>query len=120
MLQRAIMTMLRKTFTMLAEEVLFSFDSLLPKFVKVFPKQYKKVLAVEAAKEAQKKEEKELLGKDASGEIYRVGRKINPCFANMWEETTTKCMSKQLRYRLCGHHHMKLGYLLALPVMQHN
>ncbi|WOL01487.1 hypothetical protein Cni_G10203 [Canna indica] len=65
----------RHTKSVLAKEVLSSFDSLLPKFVKVFPREYKKVLAEEAAKEAQKKEEKELLGKDASGEykMFVVG-----------------------------------------------
>ncbi|KAK3002285.1 hypothetical protein RJ639_021247 [Escallonia herrerae] len=65
----------RHTNSQLAKEVLADFDNLLPKFIKVFPRDYKRVLASMkaeetakqqlAAKEAGMKEQEELLKKNA-------------------------------------------------------
>lgn len=66
----------RHTRSELAKEVLANFDELLPKFVKVFPRDYKRVLqnmkAEEAAKEAQQREEAELMKKDAFQELKKL------------------------------------------------
>ncbi|XP_077226929.1 glutamate synthase [NADH], amyloplastic isoform X2 [Tasmannia lanceolata] len=66
----------RHTKSELARDVLSSFDSLLPKFVKVFPRDYKRVLAnlkaEKAAKEAEAREEAELMKKDAFEELKKL------------------------------------------------
>ncbi|CAA7402621.1 unnamed protein product [Spirodela intermedia] len=66
----------RHTRSELAKEVLANFDDLLPKFVKVFPRDYKRILqnmkAEEAAKEAQQREEADLMKKDAFQELKKL------------------------------------------------
>ncbi|RZR95526.1 hypothetical protein BHM03_00024387 [Ensete ventricosum] len=66
----------RHTSSVLAREVLSNFDSLLPKFVKVFPRDYKRVvqnLKIEQeAKESEEQEEKELMEKDAFEELKKM------------------------------------------------
>ncbi|KAJ6808958.1 glutamate synthase 1 [NADH], chloroplastic isoform X1 [Iris pallida] len=66
----------RHTSSLLAREVLSNFDELLPKFVKVYPRDYKRVLqnmkAEKAAKEAEKREELELMKKDAFEELKKL------------------------------------------------
>ena len=66
----------RHTKSELAKEVLANFDDLLPKFVKVFPRDYKRVLqkmkAEQVAKEVQKREEEELMKKDAFQELKKL------------------------------------------------
>lgn len=63
----------RHSNSQLAREVLADFEAFLPKFVKVFPRDYKRVLqemkAVNAAKEA---EEADLMKKDAFEELKRM------------------------------------------------
>lgn len=95
----------RHTNSQLAKEVLADFDNLLPKFIKVFPRDYKKILASRkqedaakkaadrAAKEAEEKEEAELIEKDAFEELKKLAdastnekvrevRTASPCFYN--------------------------------------
>ncbi|KAK8970096.1 hypothetical protein KSP40_PGU015015 [Platanthera guangdongensis] len=64
----------RHTSSQLAREILDSFDNLLPKFIKVFPRGYKKILqklkAEKAAKDEQ--EEGELMKKDAFEELKKL------------------------------------------------
>lgn len=64
----------RHTGSQLAREVLANFNNLLPKFIKVFPRDYKKVLeklkVEKAAKDEQ--EERELMKKDAFEELKRL------------------------------------------------
>ncbi|XP_058206159.1 glutamate synthase 1 [NADH], chloroplastic-like isoform X2 [Rhododendron vialii] len=74
----------RHTNSQLAREVLADFDNILPKFVKVFPRDYKRVLAImkeksvtkeaEAAnaKQADEKEEAELQEKDGFEELKKL------------------------------------------------
>ncbi|KAL5989333.1 glutamate synthase [NADH] [Asimina triloba] len=66
----------RHTKSELAKEVLANFENLLPKFVKVFPRDYKRVLenlkAEKFAKEAKALEESELMQKDAFGELKKL------------------------------------------------
>ncbi|CAL9198032.1 unnamed protein product [Musa hybrid cultivar] len=66
----------RHTSSVLAREVLSNFDSLLPKFVKVFPRDYKRIvqnLKIEqAAKDSEEQEEKELMEKDAFEELKKM------------------------------------------------
>ncbi|XP_051138191.1 glutamate synthase 1 [NADH], chloroplastic isoform X2 [Andrographis paniculata] len=71
----------RHTGSLLAKEVLADFDSLLPRFIKVFPRDYKRILASKktveaaakkAAKEADVKEEEVLLEKDAFEELKKM------------------------------------------------
>lgn len=66
----------RHTSSELAKEVLANFDILLPKFVKVLPRDYKRVLqnlkAEQAAKDAEAQEEKELMEKDAFEELKKL------------------------------------------------
>lgn len=76
----------RHTGSQLAKEVLADFDSLLPKFIKVFPRDYKRILAsvkaedqVKAAAEnaakepeVQVQEEAELMEKDAFEELKKL------------------------------------------------
>ncbi|CAI9092539.1 OLC1v1027805C1 [Oldenlandia corymbosa var. corymbosa] len=73
----------RHTNSLLAKEVLANFDNLLPKFVKVFPRDYKRVLAAmkdeEAAKitatKVEEQEEEELMKKDAFEELKKLSAK---------------------------------------------
>ncbi|CAL9213568.1 unnamed protein product [Arabidopsis halleri] len=74
----------RHTNSQLAQEVLADFENLLPKFIKVFPRDYKRVLsamkheevskqAIEhASEEADEMEEKELEEKDAFAELKNM------------------------------------------------
>ncbi|KAB2054543.1 hypothetical protein ES319_A12G262100v1 [Gossypium barbadense] len=70
----------RHTNSQLASEVLADFESLLPKFIKVFPRDYKRVLAKmkdqkaseRAAKEAEEQDEVELMEKDAFEELKKL------------------------------------------------
>ncbi|KAK9094113.1 hypothetical protein Scep_025582 [Stephania cephalantha] len=70
----------RHTKSKLAEEVLANFDHLLPKFIKVFPRDYKRVLQNMKAKEteeqvireSEEQEEAELMGKDAFEELKKL------------------------------------------------
>ncbi|VFQ99224.1 unnamed protein product [Cuscuta campestris] len=73
----------RNTDSKVAKEVLADFDNFLPKFIKVFPREYKRVLtsmreaearkkaAVCAAKESEDREE-ELIGEDAFEELKKL------------------------------------------------
>ncbi|XP_012090082.1 glutamate synthase [NADH], amyloplastic isoform X3 [Jatropha curcas] len=74
----------RHTNSQLAREVLSDFGSLLPKFIKVFPRDYKRVLAnmkqeatlkeaeEAAVKEAEEQDEAELMEKDAFEELKKM------------------------------------------------
>ncbi|PKU60569.1 Glutamate synthase 1 [NADH], chloroplastic [Dendrobium catenatum] len=66
----------RHTSSQLAREILSNFNYLLPKFVKVFPRDYKRMLqklkVEKAAKEAQQQEESELMKKDAFEELKKL------------------------------------------------
>ncbi|MBA0657303.1 hypothetical protein Goklo_009597 [Gossypium klotzschianum] len=70
----------RHTNSQLAREVLADLESLLPKFIKVFPRDYKRVLAKmkdqeaseRAAKEAEEQDEVELMEKDAFEELKKL------------------------------------------------
>ncbi|PKA51627.1 Glutamate synthase 1 [NADH], chloroplastic [Apostasia shenzhenica] len=77
----------RHTNSQLAREILRDFDNLLPKFVKVFPRDYKKILqklkAAKAAKEAQEREEKELMKKDAFEELKKLAAASTNIKVNM-------------------------------------
>uniref|UniRef100_UPI001CB90AE2 glutamate synthase 1 [NADH], chloroplastic n=1 Tax=Erigeron canadensis TaxID=72917 RepID=UPI001CB90AE2 len=77
----------RHTNSQLAKEVLADFDNLLPKFIKVFPRDYKRILATmkasdiakkaaeKAAEEADIREEDELKEKDAFEELKKLAAK---------------------------------------------
>ncbi|KAI8008765.1 hypothetical protein LOK49_LG07G00220 [Camellia lanceoleosa] len=74
----------RHTNSQLAREVLADFDNILPKFVKVFPRDYKRILASmkeekiakeaasRAANEADEQEEADLIKKDAFEELKKL------------------------------------------------
>ncbi|KAL5999002.1 glutamate synthase [NADH] [Asimina triloba] len=66
----------RHTNSKLAGEVLANFEGLLPKFVKVFPRDYKRVLqnikVEKATMEAEEQEEAELMEKDAFEELKKL------------------------------------------------
>ncbi|KAK1285364.1 hypothetical protein QJS10_CPB20g02004 [Acorus calamus] len=66
----------RHTGSELASDILSNFDNLLHKFVKVFPRDYKRVLgemkAEKAAEEAKEQEEQELMKKDAFEELKKL------------------------------------------------
>ncbi|KAG0491043.1 hypothetical protein HPP92_007906 [Vanilla planifolia] len=66
----------RHTSSNLAKEVLSDFNSLLPKFIKVFPRDYKRILEKlkieKSSKEAQLQEERELMKKDAFEELKKL------------------------------------------------
>lgn len=74
----------RHTNSQLAKEVLADFDNLLPKFIKVFPRDYKRVIESMKQEEASKKaleqdtqeaedqDEKELMEKDAFEELKKL------------------------------------------------
>ncbi|KAJ0971718.1 hypothetical protein J5N97_019677 [Dioscorea zingiberensis] len=77
MLKMMIQQHQRHTSSALAREVLENFENLLPKFVKVFPRDYKRVLLKlmadeRAAKEADEQEERELMEKDAFEELKKL------------------------------------------------
>ncbi|MCO5549339.1 hypothetical protein L7F22_002808 [Adiantum nelumboides] len=63
----------RNTQSQLAKEVLANFEKLLPKFVKVFPRDYKHVL--QKQKQKARKEEAELSKKDAFEELKKLANK---------------------------------------------
>ncbi|KAG0576679.1 hypothetical protein KC19_5G099100 [Ceratodon purpureus] len=69
----------RLTNSRLARYVLNHFEALLPNFVKVFPRDFKRVVlekkAKEAAEKAAKKEEEELSKKDAFAELQKLATK---------------------------------------------
>ncbi|CAA2988747.1 Glutamate synthase [NADH], amyloplastic [Olea europaea subsp. europaea] len=83
-LRMMIQQHLRHTNSELAKEVLADFETLLPKFIKVFPRDYKQILAStqekesakaaaeHAAKEAEVQEEEELMEKDAFEELKKL------------------------------------------------
>ncbi|KAF8380054.1 hypothetical protein HHK36_027524 [Tetracentron sinense] len=66
----------RHTNSQLAREVLADFENLLPRFIKVFPRDYKRILAdmkaERATKEADEQEEAELMEKDAFEELKKL------------------------------------------------
>ncbi|XP_042440891.1 glutamate synthase 1 [NADH], chloroplastic isoform X1 [Zingiber officinale] len=66
----------RHTSSVLAREILSDFESLLPKFVKVFPRDYRRVLQKikeeQNLKESEEQEEKELMEKDAFEELKKL------------------------------------------------
>ncbi|XP_007039009.2 PREDICTED: glutamate synthase 1 [NADH], chloroplastic isoform X1 [Theobroma cacao] len=78
----------RHTNSQLAREVLADFENLLPKFIKVFPRDYKRVLAKvkeeeaskealeRAAKEAEERDEAELVEKDAFEELKKLAANL--------------------------------------------
>ncbi|GLT75157.1 hypothetical protein SLA2020_469030 [Shorea laevis] len=80
MLRMMIQQHQRYTNSQLAKEVLANFENLLPKFIKVFPRDYKRVLAKrreeetsrEAAEAAEEQDEKELMEKDAFEELKKL------------------------------------------------
>lgn len=73
----------RHTKSDLAREILDDFDNLLPKFIKVFPRDYKRALqkmnaektAGHANLRAEEQEEAELMKKDAFEEIKKLAAK---------------------------------------------
>ncbi|KAL2540246.1 Glutamate synthase 1 [NADH] [Abeliophyllum distichum] len=83
-LRMMIQQHLRHTNSQLAKEVLADFETLLPKFIKVFPRDYKRILAStqekesakavadHAAKEAEVQEGEELMEKDAFEELKKL------------------------------------------------
>ncbi|XWS37967.1 hypothetical protein CRYUN_Cryun19dG0090300 [Craigia yunnanensis] len=86
----------RHTNSQLAREVLADFENLLPKFIKVFPRDYKRILAKMkdeqaskeafecAAKEAEEQHEAELMEKDAFEELKKLAA------ASLNEKSTQK------------------------------
>ncbi|XP_021282565.1 glutamate synthase 1 [NADH], chloroplastic isoform X3 [Herrania umbratica] len=78
----------RHTNSQLAREVLADFENLLPKFIKVFPRDYKRVLAKvkeeeaskealeRAAKESEERDEAELVEKDAFEELKKLAANL--------------------------------------------
>ncbi|KAD4585907.1 hypothetical protein R6Q59_035687 [Mikania micrantha] len=82
-LRMMIQQHLRHTNSQLAKEVLADFENLLPKFIKVFPRDYKRILATMkeneiakiAAEEADIREEDELKEKDAFEELKKMAVK---------------------------------------------
>ncbi|XP_039120689.1 LOW QUALITY PROTEIN: glutamate synthase 1 [NADH], chloroplastic [Dioscorea cayenensis subsp. rotundata] len=82
MLKMMIQQHQRHTSSILAREVLANFENLLPKFVKVFPRDYKRILLKlkadeQVAKEADEQEERELMEKDAFEELKKLAEKAN-------------------------------------------
>ncbi|KVI07094.1 Aldolase-type TIM barrel [Cynara cardunculus var. scolymus] len=84
----------RHTNSQLAKEVLADFENLLPKFIKVFPRDYKRILAAmkvtkaaeKAAEEADIREEDELEEKDAFEELKKLAAKDPTVRMNDWKE----------------------------------
>ncbi|MFS7949735.1 putative glutamate synthase (NADH) [Helianthus anomalus] len=85
----------RYTNSQLAKEVLADFDNLLPKFIKVFPRDYKRILATmketetakKAFEEADIREEEELNEKDAFEELKKLAAKSMSESVNKVKET---------------------------------
>ncbi|XP_071710189.1 glutamate synthase 1 [NADH], chloroplastic-like isoform X2 [Rutidosis leptorrhynchoides] len=93
----------RHTNSQLAKEVLNNFDNLLPKFVKVFPRDYKQILATmkeneiaqKAVEEADIREEDELKEKDAFEELKKLAAKsvnkvVDPVIEVKQDEPVTR------------------------------
>lgn len=89
----------RHTNSQLAKDVLADFNNLLPKFVKVFPRDYKRVLAnmkekekaklaaERAVKEVEEQEEAELMEKDAFEELKKLAASSSDREENQVEES---------------------------------
>eukprot|EP00271_Cylindrocystis_brebissonii_P015485 TRINITY_DN38393_c0_g1_i1.p1 TRINITY_DN38393_c0_g1~~TRINITY_DN38393_c0_g1_i1.p1 ORF type:complete len:2268 (+),score=536.29 TRINITY_DN38393_c0_g1_i1:304-7107(+) len=81
----------RQTKSKLAGEILKDFDALLPKFVKVFPRDYKKVLAdLKAANAKKAAEEESLSKKDAFAELKAMAEKATKTNGAVLEQTVTR------------------------------
>ncbi|KAJ9545634.1 hypothetical protein OSB04_025341 [Centaurea solstitialis] len=88
----------RHTNSQLAKDVLADFENLLPKFVKVFPRDYKRILAAmkvtkaaeKAAEEAEIREEDELEEKDAFEELKKLAAKSKAEAVNKVIETVNQ------------------------------
>ncbi|KZV27579.1 glutamate synthase 1 [Dorcoceras hygrometricum] len=101
-LQMMIQQHQRHTSSELAKEILADFESLLPKFIKVFPRDYKQVLASKkaeeisktasekAAREAEVQEEAELMEKDAFEELKKLAASSAIEKSSQVEEETSK------------------------------
>lgn len=101
-LQMMIQQHQRHTSSKLAKQVLADFDSLLPKFIKVFPRDYKRVLASKkteeiskaasekAARYADVQEEAELMDKDAFEELKKLAAASVSEKSSQVEEETSK------------------------------
>ncbi|XVE58387.1 hypothetical protein DITRI_Ditri04bG0165800 [Diplodiscus trichospermus] len=93
----------RHTNSQLAREVLADFDNLLPKFIKVFPRDYKRVLAKmkdeeaskeaieQVAKETEDQDEAELMEKDAFEELKKLAA------ASLNEKSSQKVEAEPVR-----------------------
>jgi glutamate synthase (NADPH/NADH) len=98
---------LRHTGSKLAREVLAQFDDLLPKFVKVFPRDYKRVLKEhKAQEEASQKEEAELTSKDAFEELKKLA--VNTT-------TSAQTIVKEATSGLAGQNGAQNGAMETLP-----
>lgn len=92
----------RNTNSQLAKDVLADFDNLLPRFIKVFPRDYKRVLASmkkeeankaaneRAIKEAEEQEEADLKEKDAFEELKKLAVASRDQSSQVEEEKTLK------------------------------
>ncbi|KAI3757716.1 hypothetical protein L6452_05262 [Arctium lappa] len=88
----------RHTNSQLAKEVLADFENLLPKFIKVFPRDYKRILAAmkvtkaaeKAAEEADIREEDELEEKDAFEELKKLAAKSSSEAVNQVNQTVNQ------------------------------
>jgi glutamate synthase (NADPH/NADH) len=90
----------RATNSQLAKEVLAEFDDLLPKFVKVFPRDYKRVVKAMKAKEIAAREEADLSDSDAFEELKKLAaaaRKANAPPQNGTPTTATTGVAKKQR-----------------------
>ncbi|KAM0039067.1 putative glutamate synthase (NADH) [Helianthus debilis subsp. tardiflorus] len=93
----------RYTNSQLAKEVLADFDNLLPKFIKVFPRDYKRILAAmketetakKASEEADIREEEELNEKDAFEELKKLAAKSMSESVNKVKETVKAVQSAE-------------------------
>ncbi|GJM89695.1 hypothetical protein PR202_ga05907 [Eleusine coracana subsp. coracana] len=78
----------RNTESILAKDILSNFDELLPKFIKVFPRDYKRVLDMQkAAKEAEEKERKVGVDKKA----IQVNKSLNDTSVFIKESSGAGC-----------------------------
>uniref|UniRef100_A0A1S3XS81 Glutamate synthase [NADH], amyloplastic n=1 Tax=Nicotiana tabacum TaxID=4097 RepID=A0A1S3XS81_TOBAC len=92
----------RNTNSQLAKDVLADFDNLLPRFIKVFPRNYQRVLASmkkeeankaaneRAIKEAEEQEEADLKEKDAFEELKKLAAASKDQSSQVEEEKTLK------------------------------
>ncbi|ONK69929.1 uncharacterized protein A4U43_C05F28330 [Asparagus officinalis] len=84
----------RHTSSVLAKEILSDFDNLVSKFVKVFPRDYKRILknmkVEKAAKEAKKLEEAELMKKDAFEELKKLSASNEKASLNVEHSTVAQ------------------------------